>query len=264
MKKIILFLCFLFSVESFACVCLLPTPIEEFMDSDYVFKGKVKKIVPLKNKERKVIFEILTLYKGKERIQNPKEIITFAHFEYGNTCAWETSVGETWVVFSKEVEGKNRFHGMCSHSNRYNKKEVTQMLKNLHKFDKDAYYFGNDIFSEEKLKEFETDLSAFEKFQKNQRASIFVFVNTEGEIDKIVSHKNFNENKQYDPIFGLIRKENSYPEETFSEIEQILIEMIKKHKNDFKICEKEGKKVSFYDYFYIGYNQYAERWVLQV
>lgn len=260
----------MFSSKAFSCSCDFISPIEEFLISDYVFKGKVKEIISLDDGDEKVIFEIIEFYKGKKNRDNQRELVTFANFDYETSCAWSASVGQTWVVFANEYQyGRITFSGICSNSTNYERSNTMKVLENIEKFTIEDYFFryNYQLFPKIDVKNIKT--SIFEKFNKNSSARVVVFVDTNGKIVDIVSEKIFfdkvfRKKVVCDTIFGLIPKKYTFEKsKNQKEIEKTLIAAIKKQRQPKLVISKNKNKVNYYYYLKVYYCETNKEWLFE-
>lgn len=119
MKNLVLTILILCSLSAFGCDCFTPNPTIEFYQAKHVFVGKViEKEYSSDFKNYTVKFKISKNYKSNDNL----DYIKFTFSSEGKytgeytSCDWSISHGETWLVYAKEINGKNTFGYYCSNS----------------------------------------------------------------------------------------------------------------------------------------------------
>jgi len=244
MKKIIFLIIFLISfLRVSACDCDSPQLTLEFLESEYVFLGKViEKTNSVDGNNFKIVFSILEHFKKGE---SPKFLeFNFRTHKELTSCDWQINLNEKWVVFAKEINGEQTFSGICSNSYRVLNNKYPISIKNIsnhwNNFNIDKFIFNSlDGDFEQSFPNVNLD-SLINKYSKKKYggeygeniANIIVDINRNGEVIQTVLNQVNKKVKtiKYDSIYHL---ELYYPLKKFkpeTEFQNDMINEVKKIK----------------------------------
>jgi len=221
MKKTFFLILFLsLSLNNFSnnCNCDTPKLALEFLGSKHVFLGTViEKIYSKDESSFKIVFKIIEHFKEGE---NPKTLeFKFQNSKEISSCDWEINLNDRWLVFTKNINGKLSFHGICSNSRRILNNGYPTTIKNISEnwdhFNIDKFIFSSlDGRFENSIPNINLDTLVNKYSKKNYGKEYgeniaYIVVDIDRKENIIQTSMNYPSKKniktfKYDPIFQLL------------------------------------------------------------
>lgn len=191
----------------------------EFMSSKYVFYGKaISKEYAEDKLTYSVVFEVIEHYKESD---SPLQVRYDLPSYDGSSCGWEVNLEETWLIFSKIENDRNRFYQYCSNSRLLKNPDthIKQIVENWNQFNIDDYIFSyydghwrffTPAYPAKNIdslirKYYKKDYSEYEKAPSYRwnRAHILVDIDRKGKVKQIAVYEGSREQIRYerDSIF---------------------------------------------------------------
>lgn len=205
MKKLLLFLLILISIETFGCSCGFTPLLEKYQRSEFIATAKILKVIQDdKNQDyHNIDIELINLYKGAST--NKLKIISALN----SSCSFLPSENTTWLIFASKDHNGSLSFGFCSGSEQIDRQFDLVKYPNLDakykksidlKLEALSYLRGSKISSVNKFNLITNDyricsddLKGFK--EKNRFAVYELEVNQDLTIGKIKALKKFNNRK---------------------------------------------------------------------
>lgn len=269
MKKIILILLILKSINSFACSCDLPHPALEFYSSKYVFEG----VVSLKEYAKdsltyKITFDVIKHYKNGDK---PKRMVFTLSAEEKYTgvwtsCDWSACEYQKWLVYAHYYKGKLTFAYYCSNSRPIDNVRISEreqkILDNGNDLVLEEYIYNNE-YSFNHTKPISDINSIFKKGKiKNYNRPftwLEVYINKKGKLKSVYRVRDLITVK--DKIFDLDKNIKIKLRKPLTEFEKDAIKLVKKIKKwETKKHKKTNIPVSYRKHISVEYDNEKKLW----
>jgi hypothetical protein len=265
----ILIIFFSFSLKIFACECNVPSTVEEFTTSDYVFEGiVVSKKYSKDYLTYKITFKILKHYKNGNNPKNLSFVLTSESRYTKNvtSCNWDVNINEKWLVYvNKSSDGELYFSKYCSNSQQINSPlyyRYQRWLDNVKKLKLDDFIYDNEFRTNFSVSYSPVDSifkNGLKKEYDDKYIGLYLLIDKEGNL------KSANMQNQlipiYDSIYNLKKDIQIVPTIQISEFAKDAIELILNVKKwEIRRIPVSKIPISYIQFIGIYYEANEKKW----